>query len=51
MEKLLQDLERQLPSMHSEEQAEEALQRSVSTYEVCRVYLTLIPALYDTQCS
>lgn len=37
LENLLQGLEHRLTSMHSEEQAEEALQRSLSAYEVCRV--------------
>lgn len=37
LENLLQGLEHRLPSMHSEEQTEEALQRSLSTYEVRRV--------------
>ncbi|KAB5582142.1 hypothetical protein PHYPO_G00183770 [Pangasianodon hypophthalmus] len=39
LEKLLQGLEHQLPSMHSEEQTEEALRRSLSTYETLQATL------------
>ncbi|MCJ8731019.1 hypothetical protein PDJAM_G00191190 [Pangasius djambal] len=39
LEKLLQGLEHRLPSTHSEEQTEEALQRNVSAYETLQATL------------